>query len=412
MQSADKMITPQKLDTDGNHRFGPREVNALAAKSAGGPIESHTLKLRELGPYDVEIEVLYCGLCHTDVHYIGNDWDSTHFPVVPGHEVVGDVRAVGSEVSRVKQGDRVGVGYIVGSCQNCEECKTGRENYCDHIITTMSGVMPNGEITQGGWAKRMVAPEQFIIHIPKNLDPAAAAPLLCAGVTVFSPMKHWKMANSSVGIVGLGGLGHLAVMFAKAMGCTVTAIDIKDEKAELAKKLGADKYINALKPEQMESGVQTLNFIIDTAPSPKAIEPFLELLKTDGTIINIGLPTKEFKIQIPPASLSFKRRGIHGTLTGSVADAQDMFDFAGKHNITAWVEVISADELKIALNRMIKGDVKFRFVIDIKNTLHGEHQPAHADHTLCVGAEPVHTNSRQRNAIANALASPAVPSRS
>lgn len=363
---------------------------ALVAKTKGGELHPEEIDLRELRPNDVHIEVEYCGVCHTDLHYIGDEWGNSFYPCVPGHEVVGIAKEIGSDVDRIKVGDRVGLGYICWSCRKCEECETDRENYCDNIVTTLSGKMPDGEITKGGWARDVVAPQEFIVVIPKNLDASKAAPLLCAGVTVFSPMRRWAMdkKGTKIGVVGMGGLGHLAVMFGVAMGAEVTVMDIFPEKEEIARKLGAKNYINSKDPQEMAKNQRTLNYIIDTAPSAKPIEPFLELLKTDGMIINIGLPNKEFKIQIPPATLSFKRRGIQGTLTGSVEETQAMFNFAGEHNVVPWVEVVEADQLDEAMERMVKGDVRFRFVIDVKNTLHLPHITSPKKVPTCRGTWP------------------------
>ncbi|KAH9593319.1 alcohol dehydrogenase [Trypanosoma melophagium] len=342
-------------------------AKGYAAPSAKAPLEPYSFKRRAVGPKDVSIKIAYCGVCHSDIHQARDEWSAGLFPMVPGHEIVGHVTAVGADVKKFKVGDTVGVGCLVDSCRKCEECKKGLEQYCSEGNTwTYNARTRDGkEITQGGYSDHIVTDEDFVVRVPSNLDLAAAAPLLCAGITTYSPLRHWGVkAGTKVGVVGLGGLGHMAVKIAKAMGADVTVFTTTENKLESAKKLGADHVIISKDPKQMEAAKGTLNYILDTVGAPHDLSPYILALKTDGVHTLVGIPEGNHP-PVPPFPLILGRKSIAGSLVGGIAETQEMLDFCGKHGIVSEIEKIKIDYINTAYERVIKSDVKYRFVIDM-----------------------------------------------
>ncbi|TXG52011.1 hypothetical protein EZV62_021180 [Acer yangbiense] len=342
-------------------------VAGWAAHDSSGKITSYIFKRRENGVDDVTIKVMYCGICHTDLHHVRNDWGITMYPVVPGHEITGMITKVGSNVENFKVGDKVGVGCLAASCLQCEFCKDSQENYCDQIQFTYNGVFWDGSITYGGYSEMLVADHRYVVHVPDNLPMDAAAPLLCAGVTVFTPMKDNNLLESTgkkIGIVGLGGLGHVAIKFGKAFGHHVTVISTSPSKEKEAKeRLGADDFIVSSDPKQMQAGKRTLDFILDTVSAQHSLGPILELLKVNGTLSMVGAPDKP--VELPSFPLIFGKRNVKGSMTGSMRETQEMMDVCGKHNITCNIEVIKPNQINEALDRLARNDVRYRFVIDV-----------------------------------------------
>lgn len=344
-------------------------VSGWAAHDSSGKITPYTFKRRENGENDVTIKIMYCGMCHTDLHHVRNDWGTTMYPVVPGHEITGVVIKVGRNVTRFKDGDRVGVGCLAASCLECEFCKDSQENYCDQIQFTYNGIFWDGSITYGGYSTMIVADQRYVVHVPENLPLDAAAPLLCAGITVYSPMKDNNLLDSSVspkkvGIVGLGGLGHVAVKFAKAFGHHVTVISTSPSKEEEAKhRLGAHDFIVSTDPPQMQEKRRSLDFVLDTVSAPHSLGPTLELLKVHGTLVIVGAPEKP--VDLPSFPLIFGKRVVKGSMTGGMSDTQEMMNVCGKHGITCDIELVSSCQINEALHRLAKNDVRYRFVIDI-----------------------------------------------
>lgn len=350
--------------TTANHT---QTVAGWAAREASGKVTPFTFKRRENGPKDVTIEILFCGMCHTDIHHINNDWGITMYPVVPGHEITGVISRVGSEVRDFKIGDKVGVGCLAATCLECEFCKGSQENYCDQVQFTYNGIFWDGSITYGGYSNMLVADHRYVVRIPENLALDRAAPLLCAGITVFSPMKDNNLLETKgkrVGIIGLGGLGHVAVKFGKSLGHHVTVISTSPSKEKEARDhLGADDFILSTNPKQMQSGKRTLDFILDTVAANHSLGAYLELLKVNGTLVVVGAPEKP--MALPSFPLIFGKRTVKGSMTGSMKETQEMIDFCGEHNILCDVEMVRTDEINEALERLAKNDVKYRFVIDI-----------------------------------------------
>ncbi|KAL7155528.1 hypothetical protein ABFS83_03G080800 [Erythranthe nasuta] len=342
-------------------------VSGWAAHDTSGNITPYTFKRRENGVDDVTIKILYCGICHTDLHQAKNDWGITMYPVVPGHEIVGIITKVGSNVKNFTVGDRAGVGCMAATCLKCEHCIEGQENYCDGVQFVYNGIFWDGSITYGGYSESLVADHRYVVRVPENLPMDAAAPLLCAGITVFAPMKDNNLLDSPgkrVGIVGLGGLGHVAVKFAKAFGHHVTIISTSPSKEKEAKdNLGADDFILSTDPKQMLLKKRNLDFILDTVSAHHSLGPLLELLKVNGTMVIVGAPDKP--IDLPSFPLIFGKRVVKGSMIGSIKETQDMMDLCGKHNITCDIEVVKPDKINEALLRLAKNDVKYRFVIDI-----------------------------------------------
>ncbi|KAG5529655.1 hypothetical protein RHGRI_030138 [Rhododendron griersonianum] len=310
---------------------------------------------------DVRLKILYCGICHSDLHSVKNEWENSTYPILPGHEVVGVVTEVGSKVQKYKVGDRVGVGCMVGACHTCENCENNLENYCPKYILTYNSLNYDGTKTYAGYSDHMVANERYVFRIPDNLPLDAAAPLLCAGITTYSPLKYFGLdkPGMKVGVLGLGGLGHVAVKFAKAFGAIVTVISTSPhKKKEAVEQLGADSFLAAM---------GTLDGIIDTVSTALALVPLLSLLKSHGKIIMVGAPEKPLELPVFP--LIMGRKIIAGSGIGGMKETQEMIDFAGKHNITPEIEVIPMDYVNTAMERLAKGDVKYRFVLDVGNTL-------------------------------------------
>ncbi|GAA0175382.1 oxidoreductase [Lithospermum erythrorhizon] len=350
----------------------PNKAFGWAARDKSGTLSPFDFSRRLTGDNDVQFKVMYCGICHSDLHMVRNGWGMTKYPIVPGHELVGMVTEVGKNVHRFKVGDRVGVGCLVGSCRKCENCTIDLENYCPKQILTYSATDVDGTITFGGYSDTMVSNEHFVIHWPENL-PMEAAPLLCAGITTYSPLKHFELAKPGkhVGVVGLGGLGHMAVKFAKAFGAKVTVISTTiAKKQEAIERLGADAFLISRNPEQMQAAVGTMDGIIDAVSVTHPLTPLIMLLKTNGKLIMLGAPDKP--LELPAFPLILGSRAIAGSCIGGLKETQEMIDFAAKNNITPEVEVVPMDYVNTAMERMLKSDVKYRFVLDIANTMKKE----------------------------------------
>ncbi|XP_020095443.1 probable cinnamyl alcohol dehydrogenase 6 [Ananas comosus] len=340
-------------------------VAGWAARDSSGKVTPFVFKRRENGVDDVTIKVLYCGMCHTDLHHVRNDWGITMYPVVPGHEITGVITKVGSNVANFKVGDRVGVGCLAASCLECEHCKQSEENYCAQVQFTYNGIFWDGSITYGGYSEMLVADKRFVVRVPDDLPLDVAAPLLCGGITVFSPMKQLNMLEfgKRLGVVGLGGLGHIAVKFGKAFGLHVTVISTSPSKEKEAKeRLGADNFIVSTDPEAMRAGSRTLDYIIDTVSAKHSLGPILELLKVKGKLAFVGAPDEP--VELPSFPLIFGKRVVSGSLIGGMKETQEMMDLCAKHNITCDIELIKPDYINQALNRLAKNDVRYRFVID------------------------------------------------
>ncbi|KAL3638996.1 8-hydroxygeraniol dehydrogenase [Castilleja foliolosa] len=337
------------------------------SRDTSGHLSPIEFTLRAPGDLDVQFKVLYCGVCHSDLHQIKNDWGFSHYPMIPGHEVVGVVTQVGSKVQKFKAGDNVAVGVMSGSCRKCDHCQNDHENYCPEKLDTYNGVLPDGSLTTGGYADLVVAPEDFIIRWPDNFPMDRGAPMVCAGITTYSPLRYYGLDKPGlhVGVAGLGGLGHVAVKFLKAFGAKVTVIDIAPEKKSYAlETLGADQF---LLPHELEKAAGTLDGILDAVAALHSIQAYLDLLKPEGKLVVVGLPEKP--LQLPMFALATHRKMIGGSMIGGIKETQEMIDFAAKHNILPEVEVISMDYINTAMERLARADVKFRFVIDVGKTL-------------------------------------------
>jgi alcohol dehydrogenase (NADP+) len=344
------------------------KTGAYAAQSATTPLQPFALERREPGPKDIQIEILYCGVCHSDLHTARNEWTNTIYPVVPGHEIVGRVTKVGSAVTTYKAGDAVGVGCMVDSCRTCASCKEGLENYCENgaTFTYNSEDKHIGGLTYGGYSQSVVVDERFVLRIPDGMDLAGAAPLLCAGITTYSPLRHWKVAKGQkVGVVGLGGLGHMGVKLAHAMGAHVALFTTSTHKVEDAKRLGASEVVHSKNPEQMEKHANSFDFILDTVSAAHDVNAYLNLLKRDGALVLVGAP--ENPIPVAAFSMIPKRRELSGSMIGGIPETQEMLDFCGEHGIVSDIEIIPIQKINEAYERMLKSDVKYRFVIDISS---------------------------------------------
>ncbi len=339
----------------------------FAALSADQPLAAFAFQRREPGPHDVRVQILYCGVCHSDLHTARNEWQNTRYPAMPGHEIVGKVIAVGSEVKAFKVGDVAGIGCMVDSCRECGSCKEGEEQYCEGGFTgTYNGpFFGGGENTLGGYSNQIVVDEKFVLRIPHTTQLAAVAPLLCAGITTYSPLAHWKVGpGQKVGVVGLGGLGHMAVKIAKAMGAYVVLFTTSENKREDAKRLGADEVVISRDAEQMAAQAGRLDFIVNSVAAPHDLDALLNTLKRDGTMALLGAPDRPHPSP-NVFNLILKRRSIAGSLIGGIAETQEMLDFCARHGIVSDIEMIRMDEINEAYERMLKGDVKYRFVIDM-----------------------------------------------
>lgn len=341
-------------------------VKAFGTDAAEADLKQMHIDRREVTEKDVEIDILYCGVCHSDLHTARNEWHGTVYPNVPGHEIVGRIYKVGPGVIKFKVGDLAAVGCMVDSCRECDQCKAGSEQYCENgNIQTYNGTDKHlSKQTFGGYSERVVVDEDFVLRVPGNLDLAATAPLLCAGVTTWSPLKHWNVGpGQKVGIVGIGGLGHMGVKLAKAMGAHVVVITTSPSKVDDAKRLGADEVILSTDTAQMKAYANSLHFILDCVSAQHNVNAYLALLKVDGTLALVGAP--EHPLPIAAFSLIPARKSFAGSTIGSIAETQAMLDFCGAHNITADIELIRIQDINDAYARLLKGNVHYRFVIDM-----------------------------------------------
>ena len=341
------------------------KTSAYAAQTATTPLAPFKIQRRDVGKHDVEIDILYCGVCHSDLHTVRSEWQGTTYPCVPGHEIVGRVVKVGKDVNKFQEGDTVGVGCMVDSCRTCANCKEDLEQFCpDTVFTYNSPDKQLGGITYGGYSKSIVVDKAFVLKIPKHLDLAATAPLLCAGITTYSPLHHNKVGKGQkVGVVGLGGLGHVGVKLAKALGADVVVFTTSSNKVEDAMRLGADEVVNSKNADEMKKHLNSFNFILDTVSAQHDINAYLMLLKLDGNLTQVGVPPEPLSLNV--GSLIYGRRSLSGSLIGGIKETQEMLDFCGKHNITADIELIQIQQINEAYDRLVKSDVKYRFVIDM-----------------------------------------------
>jgi uncharacterized zinc-type alcohol dehydrogenase-like protein len=346
------------------------QAHGYAAHDPKTPLAPFSFERREPGEHDVVVEIEYCGVCHSDIHQARNEWKNATYPMVPGHEIVGKVSAVGSAVTKFKPGDAAAVGVIVESCRVCENCKDGEEQYCvKGAVETYNSKTYEGETTFGGYSNVIVTDEHFVHTISPKLDPAGVAPLLCAGITTYSPLRHWKVGpGQKVGVVGLGGLGHLGLKFAHSFGAHVVQFTTSMNKAEDAKRLGADEVILSKDADQMAAHKGTFDFILDTVSAPHDMNAYLGLLKRNGVLCLVGIP--EEPLSVHPFSVVANRRSLAGSGIGGMRETQEMLDYCAEHGIVSDVEVIPIDTINEAFERVIKSDVKYRFVIDLKTLKH------------------------------------------
>ncbi|MGJ8685511.1 MAG: NAD(P)-dependent alcohol dehydrogenase [Nonlabens sp.] len=343
-----------------------KEVKAYAAQDKDAPLKEININRRDLLDNDVAIDIKYCGVCHSDIHAKLNDWGNAKYPIVPGHEIIGEVTAVGSDVSKYKVGDLVGVGCMVDSCQTCSACEEDQEMWCENGSTSTYNSKDKhlGGHTLGGYSKSIVVRDEFVLKIPTNLDTQAVAPLLCAGITTYSPLKHWNVKKGDkVGVVGLGGLGHMGIKFAAAMGAETVMITTSSEKAKDAKRLGADHVIISKNDDEMKEHKDSFDFILNTIPVSHDVNPYLALLKRDCTMCLVG--AIEPLENVHGANLILRRKRLAGSLIGGIKETQEMLDFCGEHNITSDVEMIDMQDINTAFQRVQDSDVKYRFVIDM-----------------------------------------------
>ena len=342
----------------------PTTVRARSTAAAGARFEKAEVERRDVGPHDVLIDIAFAGICHSDIHTARDEWAGTSYPLVPGHEIAGTVAEVGSQVSSHAVGDRVGVGCFVDSCRECENCKAGEEQFClQGEVQTYNSVGRDGQPTFGGYSEKIVVDENYVLRIPEGIELDAAAPLLCAGITLYSPLHHWKAGpGSKVAIVGMGGLGHMGVKIAHAMGAEVTVLSRTLAKEEDGKRLGADHYYATEDDATFEELAGTFDLIVSTLSANVDMGQYLSLLKLNGALVNVGAPEKP--MEITPFALIMGRRSIAGSKIGGIAETQEMLDFCSEHGLGADIEVISADEIDAAYDRVVEGDVRYRFVID------------------------------------------------
>ncbi|MFT3737635.1 MAG: NAD(P)-dependent alcohol dehydrogenase [Breznakibacter sp.] len=340
-------------------------TKAYGTEASDAPLTPLTIERRNLLANDIKIDILYCGICHSDLHAIRNDWGGTTYPMVPGHEIIGRVVAVGDSVSKFKVGDLAGVGCIVDSCRKCECCNSGEEQYCENGWTVVfdSPDKYSGGRTYGGFSESLVVNEEYSVLVPEKLDPAGAAPILCAGITVYSPLKHWNAGpGKKVGIVGIGGLGHMAIKIAKAMGAHVTVFTTSASKIDDAKRLGADEVVVSTDAEQMATQSK-FHLILDTVSAKHDVNAYLSILRTDGSLVVVGLPVEPFPVSV--FNVVNGRKSFSGSNIGGIRETQEALDFCAEHNITADIELINIDEVNTAFDRLERGDIKYRFVIDM-----------------------------------------------
>jgi len=344
-------------------------VKAYAAYNAKDPLQPFEFTYRDVGPSDIKIDILYCGVCHSDIHSARNEWTSFVegiYPMVPGHEIIGKVSEIGEDVTRYQVGDTVGVGCMVDSCQQCSDCAEGEEQFCAGSVMTYNSMNPKTQaVTYGGYAKAVTVDEKFVLRIPEGMDLAAAAPLLCAGITTYSPLKHWNIkAKDKVAVVGLGGLGHMAVKIAKGMQAEVTVFTTSESKRNEAHRLGADHVVISRDADAMAQQANQFDFVLSTIAVSHDLDPYIGLLKRDKPIVFVGLPSEKHPSP-DMTNFVFKRRILSGSLIGGIRETQEMLDFCAKHNITADIELINMQDINTAYERMLKNDVKYRFVIDM-----------------------------------------------
>jgi uncharacterized zinc-type alcohol dehydrogenase-like protein len=340
-----------------------------AAQSSTTPLAPFRFDRRDPGPTDVQVDIEFCGVCHSDLHMARNEWGNSVYPMVPGHEIVGRVSKVGAQVRKVREGDRAGVGVIVDSCRQCPNCRDGLEIYCDVGATPTYGGPDKkspGWFTQGGYSRFIVTDEHFVHRMPEGLDPAAAAPLLCAGITTYSPLRHWGCGpGKKVGIVGLGGLGHMGLKFAHALGAHTVLLTTSPGKADEARAMGADEVVVSRDPAQMAKHANSFDLLLDTVSASHDMNALLVLLKRDATLIQVGLP--EQPLSVIPFALALKRRSLAGSAIGGMAETQQMLEFCAEHGIVAEIELVGIADIETAFARMLKQDVRYRFVIDMKS---------------------------------------------
>ncbi|GFG49956.1 alcohol dehydrogenase [Mycolicibacterium agri] len=341
-------------------------VTAYAATSATEPLIKTTITRRDVGPHDIAFDIHFAGICHSDIHTVKAEWGVPNYPVVPGHEIAGVVTEVGSEVTKFKVGDRVGVGCFVDSCRECDSCRAGLEQYCNGaggMIGTYNAVDKNGEPTQGGYSGAIVVDENYVLRIPDSLPLDAAAPLLCAGITTYSPLRHWKAGpGTRVAVIGLGGLGHMAVKLAAAMGANVTVLSQSLKKMEDGLRLGADQYFATSDPDTFTKLAGSFDLIINTVSANLDLNAYMGLLAVDGTLVQVGMP--EHPMELFAAPMVVKRRSISGSMIGGIAETQEMLDFCAAHGVRPEIEVITPDYINEAYERVLASDVRYRFVID------------------------------------------------
>jgi uncharacterized zinc-type alcohol dehydrogenase-like protein len=335
---------------------------ALAAKAA---LQPFSFTRRDVGPHDVLIAITHCGICHSDIHQARDEWGGSLFPMVPGHEIVGRISRIGSMVTRFHVGETAGVGCFVDSCRTCPACREGSEQYCEAgMLLTYSGRDKDGQVTQGGYSTQIVVNENYVLRIPATLSPAGAAPLLCAGITTYSPLRHWGVGKyHKLAVVGLGGLGHMAVKIATALGTHVTVLSTSERKRKDAERLGAKDFVLTSQPETFTRLQRSFDFILDTVSAPHNYNDYVNLLKTDGTMILVGVPDKPTLLE--PFPLILHRRRIAGSVIGGIRETQEMLNFCAEHGIESDIELIPIQQVNEAYERVLKGDVRFRFVIDL-----------------------------------------------
>ena len=341
------------------------DVRGYAVQALGAPLTPLQFSRREVGVDDVAVDIEWSGICHSDIHTGRNEWGDIHLPLVPGHEIVGRVSAVGSNVSKFVVGQRVGVGVYVDSCRECEQCKSGMSNYCNEgMIGTFDNIERDGvSVTKGGYSNGIVVDQGYVVSVPENLDPAAVAPLMCAGITLYSPLKEWGAGpGKKVGIIGLGGLGHMGVKFASALGAHVTVFSRSDAKKADALRMGADEFVVTSDTSVFDTHAKQFDLIINTVSAPIDLNDYLELVKLDGTLVMVGLAPEPYPIKA--FSMLAQRRRIAGSMIGPVSQLQEMLNFAGEHNIVSDIEIIPAEKINEAWDRVVASDVRYRFVID------------------------------------------------
>lgn len=343
----------------------PTTVAAYAAPAAKAPLEPTTIQRRDPGPRDVALDIAYAGICHSDIHTVRDEWGEATYPIVPGHEITGHVTAVGEEVTDFSVGQRVGVGVMVGSCRKCGACQAGQEQYCEAgMIGTYAGQMPDGEITQGGYSTAIVTDEHFVYAIPDALDLAATAPLLCAGITTYSPLKHWGVGpGKRVAVIGLGGLGHMGVKFAAALGAEVTVLSQSLAKEADGRRMGASHYYATRDEETFTTCRRSFDLILNTVSANLDLDRYLDLLDRDGALVEVGLP--ENPMSMSAGTLCSRRLSVAGSNIGGVRETQEMLEFAAEHGLASDVEVIRATQINEAYDRVVASDVRYRFVIDV-----------------------------------------------